>query len=256
MKTNEEITLENLRLLVDWQGSIAKVARAANSPANYLSQILARTPNASGNPRNVGKKLARAIEDGLGLGTGWMDKPHSAEELSAIPASGGVREPGNIATPPRPVLAFEDGDPVNGDEVEVPRLTLVCSAGDGHMQWEVDTKGTPNRFRAAWLRREGLKAHSLATVVVKGDSMDPRVPDGASITINTDVSKVKNGKVHAIDYMDEFYVKRLFLQPDGSILVRSDNPDKNRYPDWIVPSSNLEVLRVLGYVVSVTYGDI
>ena len=76
--------------------------------------------------------------------------------------------------------------------------------------------------------------------------MAPGIPDGASVVINTAKTDVRSGKRHAIDYLGEFFIKRLFKQPDGSIIVRSDNPDKAIYPDWVIIPEHGQTLRILG----------
>ena len=63
------------------------------------------------------------------------------------------------------------------------------------------------------------------TVQIDGASMSPTIPDNASVTINTENKSIRNGKIHAIDYMGEFFIKRLFKQPDGSVTVQSDKDD-------------------------------
>lgn len=158
---------------------------------------------------------------------------------------------GNITTPPRPIVAVDDDTPLSDDEIEVPRISLKLSAGSGRLNWEIDEKGTPNRFRKSWCRKKHLRPEDLVTVVIEGDSMSPGVPNGASVTLDTKSTALRTGKRHAIDYLGEFFIKRLFRQPDGSILVRSDNPDKAIYPDWIVGPEHGDALRIIGRPVSI-----
>jgi transcriptional regulator with XRE-family HTH domain len=179
-------------------------------------------------------------------------RPTDAEILEQAFDMSAPKGAGNVAGAPRPVVAFDDADPVESDEVLVPRLTLKLSAGSGRLNWEIDQKGTPNRFRKSWCQRKGLKPEALVTVPISGDSMSPGIPDGASVTINTAELALRNGKPHAIDYMGEFFIKRLFRQPDGSVLVRSDNPDKTRHPDWTIPPEHGDALRILGAPVAIS----
>lgn len=73
----KEARLENLRLLVAEFGSMAAVARAADTNEKYLWQILNKVPQ-RGTARAVGDKLARKLEIGCGKPEGWMDAPHDA----------------------------------------------------------------------------------------------------------------------------------------------------------------------------------
>lgn len=161
----------------------------------------------------------------------------------------GVPEGGNLSHTGRAIKVFEDDDPVEEDEVVVPSLELKLSAGTGRLQWEIDPHGKQNRYRREWIQRRQLNPGNLVTMKVDGDSMSPGLPDGCSVTLDTSLTAIRSGKRHAIDYMGEFFIKRLFRQPDGSVMVRSDNPDKTRHPDWVIPVEHMDALRVLGAIV-------
>jgi len=221
----------------------------------------------NGTASEVGMDFALAAERLTGFSAIWLaqgvepERPYPSavldfsEDLQTREGVAPTRPPadhGNIAAKPRRVQIVDEDSPVGEDEVEVPRLTLKLSAGSGRLNWEIDEKGSPNRFRKSWCRRKGLKPEALVTVPVAGDSMAPTIPDGASVTINTAETALRNGKPHAIDYMGEFFIKRLFRQPDGSVMVRSDNPDKTRHPDWAIPPEHGDALRILGAPVAIS----
>lgn len=79
MKTTKQNRRENLEILVAEVGTLDAVADKADLPNTvYLSQIRNMTPIAStGNPRNMGDKIAAALEKAFGKPVGWMDKDHS-----------------------------------------------------------------------------------------------------------------------------------------------------------------------------------
>jgi hypothetical protein len=62
---------ENLRLLKGSQ-TISELAGTLALSANMVSQLL----NASEQGKTMGEKLARKIEDALGLPRYWLDQPH------------------------------------------------------------------------------------------------------------------------------------------------------------------------------------
>ncbi len=150
----------------------------------------------------------------------------------------------------RPIKAWDDGDPIDDDEVEVMRLDLKLSAGSGRLQWEIDEKGARNRFRKSWCSKKGFKPECLTTLMVDGDSMYPTLVHGASVTVNTADTTIRNGKVYALDYQGEFLVKRLFVEPGNVLLIVSDNSDKTRFKDIVVPPEHADSVRVLAKVVS------
>ncbi len=161
-------------------------------------------------------------------------------------------EQGNVSKDyVRGATTFEESDPLQDDEVVIPCLSLKLSAGTGRLEWEIDPNGKPNRYRKEWVQRRNLSANQLVTLHVAGDSMSPGLPDGCLVTIDKSATHIRNGKRHAIDYMGEFFIKRLFREPDGSIVMRSDNPDKTRHPDWVIAHDRLDALRILGSIVHV-----
>lgn len=105
MRTVEEIRLDNLNALVREFGSIAKLAKKAGTPPNYISQIRKRVPSKTGNPRDVGSDLARKLEEGCSKERGWMDHDHSMENL--ISAENVVNLTAKQNLPPYETLLFE-----------------------------------------------------------------------------------------------------------------------------------------------------
>lgn len=156
-----------------------------------------------------------------------------------------------IVTPLRPVRVIESDDDLKEEEIiEVPRYTVKASAGHGAPVLEIDTKGQPNYCRAAWAKSNGYKPENLFSIVAEGDSMEPHVPDGSSMIVHRQ-SEIVNGKVHVICRDNECFVKRLFRQMDGSVLVRSDN--QALYRDIVIQPDDPNPLRVVGVVASVAY---
>jgi phage repressor protein C with HTH and peptisase S24 domain len=239
--------------------TLSERLREARTDANMTQAGLAKAVG-------IGQSLIGNLESGLRLTSKHIPKIAAALGVSAIWLSDGIGQkhgPGsegmapNIATPPRPVLVFDDDkDETDDGYISVPRLTLVASCGTGRMNWEVDLKGTPNMFRKAWCIKKRYNPEKLVTVMAEGDSMSPGIPHGASITLNTEDTLARTGKRYAIDFLGEFFIKRLFRESDGSITIRSDNADKSRFPDWTISTDHMESLNILGRVVSVTYdGD-
>lgn len=197
----------------------------------------------------------RGISDGgrlqaqrvIGCSAQWLETGEGDMALNHVPP-----EPGNLSRTARPSVAFDDDDPLDDDMVSVPSLALKLSAGSGRLEWEVDHTGKPNRYRKDWISRRGLNPSKLVKVKVTGDSMEPGIPDGASLTLDTANTALRTGKRHAIDYLGEFFIKRLFRQPDGSVLVRSDNPDKERHPDWTITHEHGEAIRIMGSIVEIS----
>jgi DNA polymerase V len=74
------------------------------------------------------------------------------------------------------------------------------------------------------LNRDLVK-HPLATyyVRVEGDSMEPRIHRGELLVVDRMV-ETKDGDIIVARVGEEFTVKRLYTEGDGSILLVSENP--------------------------------
>lgn len=189
-----------------------------------------------------GENLLRAAS-ALGVRPDWLAYGHgSMKSVDLGPA---------IQTPLRPVVVVDSSDDINPDHdiFTIPRYTVRASAGDGEPVFEIDTKGTPNYCRGGWALENGYKRDKLFSIVARGNSMEPTIPNGASLIVHRQ-EEVVSGKVHVICRGDECYVKRLIRQLDGSVLVKSENPD---YKDVEVLPDDPTPLHVVGLVVSVSF---
>lgn len=154
-----------------------------------------------------------------------------------------------IQTPLRPVRAIDNPDEIEHDILQVPRYTLRASAGVGEMVLDIDQKGEPNYARRSWARRRGLDPDNLFSIVAVGDSMEPEIHDGDSLIVHRQPT-IDDNKLMVICYMGECYVKRVLRQFDGSLIIKSTNP---QYHDVVIPKVQASELIVVGRVVSITH---
>ena len=81
----------------------------------------------------------------------------------------------------------------------------------------------------------------------RGDSMEPTIYSGDSLVIDKTMNSVtSDGGIYVINYDGELFVKRVQKQLNGTVAITSDN--KN-YGDIVIPSSDLNTLRIIGRVV-------
>lgn len=64
---------------------------------------------------------------------------------------------------------------------------------------------------------------------------------------------LKNEFIFAMIYNNELYIKRIFKQADGSILMQSDNPEYQSRDLVLSPSDQVN-LTVIGQVVDIVSG--
>ncbi|HDX9111782.1 TPA: helix-turn-helix transcriptional regulator [Klebsiella michiganensis] len=216
--------------------SKADFAEKVGTSASTLSQILGDKA-----VRNLGDELARKIEQKLGLLHGWLDQYHP--ELDEAENRGEAKIIGELEP-------WDSDTLLDDEEVEIPFLKEVqLAAGTGSAFIE-DHNGYKLRFAKSTLRKLNIHVSNAVCVEVIGNSMEPVLPNGATVGVDTGSKEIKDGKMYAIDYGDLLRVKILYAMPGGMIRIRSYNSDE--HPEEIRPSSDI---RVIGRVFwsSVTY---
>ena len=143
------------------------------------------------------------------------------------------------------VDVYESGEPLHPDEVEVPFFTEVeLSAGNGFNNVsEIATQQM--RFNLSTLSSAGVAPSKAACCKVSGDSMEPVLPDGSIVGIDTSDTSIKDGKMYAINHGGMLRVKYLYRMPFNGMRIRSANPD---YHDEEVSGETTKEIRVVGRV--------
>lgn len=95
-------------------------------------------------------------------------------------------------------------------------------------------------FRNDFLRALGMKAKPVLFGVV-GDSMEPTLRHGDTVLVDESDKEIQSGLLYGVGVGEELHIKRVFKQPDGTILLKSDNPN---FPSWEVPKD--ERPRIIG----------
>lgn len=130
--------------------------------------------------------------------------------------------------------------------VLVPRYDVAASMGNGtviHSEQIVDHLA----FREEWVRTElGTNPKHLVLVSAIGDSMEPTLRAGDLLLIDRNSEGVKQDAVYAFATNGELRVKRMQLKIDGSVVVKSDNP---QYEAELLTSEQASALRIVGRVV-------
>jgi len=132
--------------------------------------------------------------------------------------------------------------------VMIPRYDVRGSCGEGIDINEVNiVDGMP--MPVAWIRAQNLpEAHLLAVIEASGDSMQPTIEDGQTLIVNTVDTDPKSTKIYLICIDGKLFIKRLIYTPTGWIM-RSDNPNKNNHPDFVIESESLDNIDIQGRVV-------
>jgi len=146
--------------------------------------------------------------------------------------------------------AWDSDTPLHEDEVELPLFREVeLAAGAGATQ-VVENNGCKLRFAKSTLSRAGVPAESAACAFVRGNSMEPMMPDGTCVGVNTADKTIRDGKVYAVDHEGMLRVKLLYRRPGGGLKVVSLNSQEHPPEEYPLEEAenSIEVIgRVFWY---------
>ncbi|GAB1071133.1 LexA family transcriptional regulator [Shewanella algae] len=133
----------------------------------------------------------------------------------------------------------------DSDYSVIPFIDVEVSAGNGSY---VISENEASGFKVSksWLAIEGLSNKKLVIVKTKGDSMEPTIPDGSNLIIDTERNDCQQEGVYVIRNNNDLLVKRLRFDPFNQQLhIISDN---SFYTPIIVAGDKLENVSVIGKV--------
>lgn len=143
--------------------------------------------------------------------------------------------------------AWDSNTPLDEDEVELPLFREVeLAAGSGATQ-VIENQGAKLRFAKSTLSRAGVPAEAAACAFVRGNSMEPVMPDGTCVGVNTADKTIKDGEIYAIDHGGMLRVKYLHRRPGGGIKIVSQNASEHPVEEVTAEDMAANV-RVIGRV--------
>ena len=159
---------------------------------------------------------------------------------------------GNTSSPSQvveldPIDVWDDNTPLGEDEIELPFFREVeLSAGQGSTVM-LETNGRKLRFGRRTLQRKNIDPTAAGCVPVRGNSMEPVLPDGSTVGVDTANQSINDGKMYAIDHDGQLRVKLLYRQPAGGLRLRSYNTEE--HPDERYDAKYVhEHIRIIGKV--------
>ena len=140
----------------------------------------------------------------------------------------------------------------NDDYYYIPAYEIEASAGHGAFTEGATTPAKHLAFRKDWVHERHLAPTRLSAIFVRGDSMEPTIPDGATILVDSSRIEPLDGKIYVIRIDDRLWVKRVQWILGGGLRLISDN---RIYSDIDVSKADLEHadVQICGQVVYVSY---
>ncbi len=105
------------------------------------------------------------------------------------------------------------------------RLVEVASAAGMGAEVYDETPVGLLWFRNDWLQSHSIDPEQSNIISVRGESMEPTLPDGCSILVDRKRREPQAGRIYVMRTEDGLVVKRLGLDEEGRWEIRSDSPD-------------------------------
>ena len=136
----------------------------------------------------------------------------------------------------------------HGDFTHVPYLEATLAGSNGESV-ELDTSVRSYlSFQTPWLASKG-SPRQMAAMRVVGDSMEPKIPDGAVVLVRVaKADTFSSGAIYAVSYDQGLNIKRLSRDEEDRWVLSSDNPS---YPPKVVKEG--DHFEIIGRVVWVCF---
>lgn len=198
MKTVAEIRRDNLNTLVSRAGSLAELNEQLGRKRNHpsLGQIRNRSDRGNGTFYEMGDKLARDIEEKLGLSYGWMDTNHTPDD-------------------------WPDDNIINLKRINIQ----ACCGSAGIQNYEDDAFVEQIQVSRPWFQENisKIREQGYELITASGDSMEPTLKNGDLVVIDRfDTEITKRDGVFCVLIDNDLYLKRVQRVP-GSLRFISDN---------------------------------
>ena len=119
-----------------------------------------------------------------------------------------------------PPLPDNENMPLGARPVDVAELT--AAAGGGAKAASEEVAGCV-WFRRDWLESRGLDPRQCAVIGVRGESMEPTLPNGSSILVDRSRTAWRLERIYVVRTDDELVVRRAGEAEDGRRLLVSDH---------------------------------
>lgn len=177
-----------------------------------------------------------ALEQNRSHTTGSLASIAKALDVSALWLETGLGE----------AVSMTSGEASYSEPETCTVALLECkgSCGNGKLYGDVDF--SPVSLSRNIFRKYSVSPSNLIALHADGDSMSPYIVHGDILFFDTSNADFRDGGIYLIDTLDGLRVKRVNRRADGRIILRSDNPDKARFPDEEYSAEQAPSLSVKG----------
>ena len=115
-------------------------------------------------------------------------------------------------------------DDQHGAEDHIEQLAEVAAAAGGGAQVYDETVTATVPFRRDWLRRHRINPRCCNVISVRGESMEPTLPNGCSVIVDLSRTELRQGRIYVMSTEEGLVAKRVKQNAQGWWLL-SDNPE-------------------------------
>lgn len=221
----------------------ARTLKGANTPSE-VARLLNESQQTLKNweSRGISKGGLLKAQAEIGCRAEWLASGEGPSELGKPVTVGEA-----VATYTlEPISVWENGTPVEDDEVEVPFFKEVEFAAGSGRAHALEINGRRVRYGKASLRAAGVDPANAACAKNTGNSMEPMIQDGSLIGIDRGKTQIVDGEIYAIDHDGMLRVKYVYRLPGGGIRLRSFNQDE--HPEENYSADEAAKIKILGWV--------
>ena len=122
-------------------------------------------------------------------------------------------------------IANED-DTLSLSDIRPVEVVEVAAAAGGGAETYDETVVGRLWFRRDWLERHAIDPTQCHVISVRGESMEPTLPNGCSILVDRSQGRRqrRDGNIFVMRTEDGLVVKRVSREEDGRWVIESDNP--------------------------------
>ncbi|WP_392565700.1 helix-turn-helix transcriptional regulator [Utexia brackfieldae] len=133
-----------------------------------------------------------------------------------------------------------DLTPLHDDEVEVPYYKSIELAASHGITMDNDYNGYKLRFGKSFFRRKDVQKEHVVCFPASGNSMEPVIPNGAVVAVNTARKDIIDGDIYAICQDGLCRIKRLYRLPGDQVRIVSYNAEE--HPAEIAKIPEIEII--------------
>ena len=188
------------------------------------NQVSTLEREGSGTSLRTAAAAARALNVSIDYLVGWADDPTPPMELKTRLAEAVAR-----LADMDPDAGADPGGGVNPDGEDFVAVDeIIASPGTGGNVVDERIIGRV-KFPGHWLKARGLDARLCRVVRIRGESMEPTLPDGAAVLVDLDGREPRDRGIFLLRIGDGLPARRLSRDAGGGWALKSDNPDKRAW---------------------------